>query len=255
MVEEFSGLLAAFIRFTTFLFLLPLFNMRQVPAMVKAGLGALLALLVFPDPLGISPESFWPWALVIVQEFAVGLLLSFVVTLTFAIVYFAGQLVDVPMGFGMVSIFDPSTGMQLPVFSQFYHILASLILFAVDGHLWLFRALLNSYAYIPVGHWFELQTGFDFFMELGKNVFVLGMQIALPITGTLLLTDVALGIVTKTVPQINVFVIGFPIKITVGMIMVLFVLPLYVSLVGNLFRYDGYLMEVFMGLLTRWGGS
>ncbi len=254
-MQEFSGLLAAFVRFSTFIFLLPVFNMRQVPVMVKAGLGALLALLVFPEPLNIPVTSLWPWALLILQEFAVGLILSFVVTLTFACIYFAGQLIDVPMGFGMVSIFDPSSGMQVPVFSQFYHLLASLILFATDGHLWLFRALLRSYDYIPAMSWLDMQSGFNVFMELGANIFALGLQIALPITGTLLLTDVALGIVTKAVPQINVFVIGFPIKITVGMIIVLLVLPFYVNLVAALFRSDGYLMEVLYGLLTHWGGT
>ncbi len=253
-MQEYSGLLAAFIRFSTIIFLLPLFNMRQIPFMVKAGLGALLALLVSPEAVVLAEDALWPWVLLILQEFAVGLVLSFVVILVFACIYFAGQLIDVPMGFGMVSIFDPSTGMQIPVFSQFYHLLASLMLFAVDGHLWLLRALLRSYDYIPVASWVHRDAGFQVFLELGGRVFALGLQIALPIMGTLLLTDVALGIVTKAVPQINVFVLGFPIKITVGMVIVLLVLPLYIHFVAALFGQDGYLMEAFYGLMTHWGG-
>ncbi len=254
-MQEYSGLLAGFIRFTTFIFLLPVFSIRQVPFMVKAGLGALLAFLVFPEPVPVPVDTFGPWAILILQEFAVGLILGFVVILTFAAVYFAGQLIDVPMGFGLVSVFDPATGTQLPLFSQFYHLLASLVFFAVDGHLWLLQALLGSYDYIPAASWLEMQSTAALMTELGGNVFRLGLQIAIPISGTILLTDVALGMVIRTVPQINVFVIGFPIKITIGMVMVFFVMPLYVHLLASLFARDGYLMEVFLGLLAAWGGT
>lgn len=252
----FVGFSLGLIRISTFLLFIPLLNMRNVPFIAKIGLAGLLAFIVFPEvPPDADPANTWLWSMLVIQEVGIGLLLAFVVILVFGIIYFAGQLIDVPMGFGMVSIFDPATSMQLPVFSQFYHILGALVFFAVDGHLWLIRSLAQSYTVLPVGSFFELAATYETIMALGSNLFSMGLQIALPVMGTILLTDCALGIVTKTVPQINVFVIGFPIKILVGMFLLVFVLPFYVNTAAALFATDGLLFRYFHQLLQAAGGS
>lgn len=244
-----EGFFLAFIRFSTFSFLFPLFTQKSVAWQLKIGFSALLAIIVAP----VSPISFeemGPWALLIVQEMGVGFLLAFTITLVFGIIYFAGQLVDVPIGFGMVSIFDPQTGTQLPIFSKFYHLLGMLVFLSIDGHLWVFQALMKSYTTIPLGSFFAHELTFDVIMALSKGIFSIGLQIALPITGTILITDVALGIVTRAVPQINVFVIGFPIKIFVGLSIMVLIIPIYIHIVANLFGYGGFLFQHFTGLIN-----
>ncbi len=243
-----EGYLLAFLRFLSFSFAFPLFSQRSVPAQLKIGFAALLAIAVAPATTQ-SMEEFWPWALLALQEIAIGLLLAFFVSLVFGIIYFAGQLIDVPMGFGMVSIFDPQSGMQLPVFSQFYHLLGMLVFLAVDGHLWLFKALGDSYKFLPVNQFVSLDLSLDVILALSQNLFSIGLQIALPIIGSIFLTDIALGIVTKAVPQINVFVIGFPIKIMMGLLVLTLVVPVYVQIAAGLFAYDGLLHQYFYRLL------
>jgi flagellar biosynthetic protein FliR len=236
----------AFIRFSTFIAAAPIFSQRGIPPQLKIGLAALLSLATAPQ---VSLEGY-NWVLLIVQEIGIGLILAFAVMLVFAIIYFAGQLVDVPMGFGMATIFDPQTGIQMPIFSQFYYFLAVAVLLAVDGHLWIIRALAQSFEFVPVSTFFDREFSLGALLELSKNIFGVGLQIAAPIMGTMVLVDVALGVITRVVPQLNVFVLGFPIKILMGMLIVILAVPVFISIAAKLFGFDGLLMEVIMGLIT-----
>ncbi len=240
--------LFALIRFSAFIVAAPIFNQKGIPPHVKIGLAALLAITITPqsvDELVLDEQ----WLLIVIQEVSVGLFLAFIVTIVFAIVYFAGQLTDVPMGFGMASVFDPNTGTQLPVFSQFYYILAALVFLAVDGHVWILKALSQSYDYLPLNKFFSIEMSLETLTQLSKQIFLMGLQIAAPIMGTMLLVDVALGVVTRIVPQLNVFVLGYPLKIMVGLLVVFLALPIYIGVIAKLFSYDGLVMEAIIGLL------
>ncbi len=254
-VMDFVRFSLGFIRIGTFLAAAPLFNVRNIPVMARLGFAALCTLAALP-PLdaGWNLESWGVLAVLAMHEVVIGLLLSLVGILVFSIVNFAGHYVDTPIGFGMASVFDPSIGGQVPVFSQFYYILAVLIFLAVDAHLWLIQAVRYSFAVIPFGSLVRMEPAFELIMDLVKQIFIIGMQIALPITATILLTDIGLGIVIRAVPQINVFVLGFPIKILVGMIVVFFGLPTFVHIAGQLFAVDGLLFRYFQSLLAL-GGS
>ncbi len=244
-------MLLALVRYSTFIFLFPVFN-RSMPWQAKAGLAALMALLV-PANMGVEVTTTGELIAAVFQEIGVGMLMAFVVILVFGIIYFSGQLVDVPMGFGLVSIFDPQTGMQLPMFSQFFYLLSILIFLGVGGHLWLFRALAQSYQLLPAGEFFALSVTAETIFALGQGLFSVGIKIALPVMGTLLLTDVSLGVVVRTVPQINIFVLGFPIKIFVGLVMVTLMLPFFVAVVSQLFAVDGYLFDHLFALFSSGG--
>lgn len=243
------------IRLGTFLAVVPLLNMRNVPIMAKLGLAALCSLVTMP-PLNPAwnVESLGVLALLALQEVAIGLLLAFLVILVFAVVTFAGHYVDTPLGFGMASVFDPAFGGQIPVFSQFYHVLVALIFFGLDAHLWLLQAVQYSFKVIPFGGVINLEPSFWLVMDLVKQMFLIGIQIALPVVATILLTDIGLGIVIRAVPQINVFVLGFPIKIVVGLVVVIFTLPTLIFVTSQLFAIDGLLFRYFQGLLALGGG-
>lgn len=254
-VVDFVRFSLGFIRLGTFLAVIPLFNMRNVPMMAKLGLAALCSLIAMP-PLAENwnIESWGTLALLALHEVVVGLALACVVILAFSIVNFAGHYVDTPIGFGMASVFDPAIGGQVPVFSQFYYIMAVLVFLGVDAHLWLIQAVQHSFTAIPLGGLIQIEPAFWLVIDLVKQIFIVGIQIALPITATLLLTDIGLGIVIRAVPQINVFVLGFPIKILVGMLIVYFGLPTFVYIASQLFAVDGLLFRYVQGMLAL-GGS
>lgn len=245
----------SFIRLGTFLAVVPIFNMRNIPILSKLGLAALCSLINLPPVDPSWDLESWPvLALLALQEVAVGLVLALAVILVFAIVNFAGHYVDTPIGFGMASVFDPALGGQIPVFSQFYYIIAVLIFFGLDAHLWLIQAVSRSFQVIPFGGIISLEPSFWLIMDLVKQMTIIGIQIALPVTATILLTDIGLGIVIRAVPQINVFVLGFPIKIAVGLAVIFFTLPTLVHIISELFAIDGLLFRYIQGLLAL-GGS
>ena len=254
-VVDFVRFSLSFIRLGTFMALAPLFNMRNIPMMVKLGFAALVSLLSMPAlDVSWNLESWGVLALLAMNEVVIGFALAFVATLVFSIVNFAGHYVDTPIGFGMASIFDPALGGQVPVFSQFYYIFAVLIFLAMDAHLWLIQAVQYSFQVIPFGTMIQMEPAFSLVVDLVKQVFVVGIQIALPITATILLTDIGLGIVIRAVPQINVFVLGFPIKILVGLVVIFFGLPTFVYIASQLFAVDGLLFRYVQSLLAL-GGS
>ncbi|MGI6147964.1 MAG: flagellar biosynthetic protein FliR [Firmicutes bacterium] len=242
------------IRFTTFLVVTPIFSLRSVPAVTTIGLASAAAILIMP-PLEMSgvSQSFPVLALLVLHEVAVGLILGFLVILAFSIVQFAGQLTDVPIGFGMATVLDPSTGTQMPVFSQFYFLVTVLVFFGLDGHLWLLQALAQSYKTIPFAGLIDLEVTYEAVMAMAREIFAIGMKLALPVISAILLVDIGLGIVVRAVPQINVFVIGFPIKILVGMMIILAALPAFVAIVSQVFSYNGILMTYLRALLLAGG--
>jgi flagellar biosynthetic protein FliR len=254
-VVDFVRFSLAFVRLATFFAVVPLLNMRNIPILIKLGLGALCSLAIMPplDPRW-NIESLGVIALLALQEVALGFLLAFLVILVFGIVTFAGHFIDTPLGFGMASVFDPALGGQVPVFSQFYHVLAALLFFGLDAHLWLIQAMQHSFQVIPFGGILHFEPTFRLVMDLVQQMFIIGIQIALPVVATILLTDIGLGIIIRAVPQINVFVLGFPVKIAVGLVVVVFALPAYVYITGQLFAVDGLLFRYFQNLLAL-GGS
>lgn len=252
---QFIQWLPVFIRLATFWITAPMLG-QHVPALAKIGISGLLAVLVFPFvPLGPYPETLPALGMLILTESITGLVYGFVVNLVFAAIYLSGQLMDVPMGFGMANIFDPQTGVQIPLMSQFQRILAVLIFFTINGHLAFFRTLVESFGLIPIGG-VQISGGtVEGIVQIFASLFLLGLRIALPIMGAILLTDVALGIMTRAVPQINVFVIGFPIKIAVGIFLYIFVLPVYVALIGSVVGAGGEMMQMLRSLAVQMGGT
>ncbi len=244
----------ALVRFTTFFAVTPIFSMRNIPAVTTIGLASTAALLVMPPLEMVGAAQSWSvLALLVFHEIVVGFILGFLVVLAFSAVQFAGQLTDVPIGFGMATVLDPNTGMQMPVFSQFYFLIAVLVFFSLDGHLWLLRALAQSYETIPFAGFINMEVTYQTIMALVGEMFAIGMKLSLPVIATILLVDMGLGVVVRAVPQINVFVIGFPIKVLVGMAVIAAAVPAFVTLISRVFAYNGVLMTYLRALLSAGG--
>lgn len=251
----FYAFLTVLTRVASFWVALPILR-RGVPVWSKLGIAIFISLLVLPvidTPTGTP--ALTQFTLRLLGEAIVGLTIGFMVSLIFSSLYLAGHLIDVQMGFGTVSLFDPQTGDHVPMVAQFQNAMAVLLFFTLNGHHALLAAVAKSFTVIPIGEALMnsgvVQAVFDAFAAM----FILSVQIALPVVAAVFLTDVALGIMTRAVPQMNVFVVGFPVKISVGLIVYMLALPVIVSVIASLVGPSGGLLTHVQQLIMALGGG
>lgn len=233
-----EGFFLVFIRTTAFLVAAPFFYIRSVPTYTKVGLGLVLALLLYPvlDLGQAVPEAGSAvYLLTVIQETLVGLTLGFVATLVFSAIRMGGELIDLHMGFAMASLFDPLSGVRTTLIGEFLYIVAMLLFLALNGHHTLLLLLSRSYQAIPpAGVVFEPQLAGDI-AKIFSLAFTLGFKLAAPIITVMFISDIALSLVSRTVPQLNVFILGFPLKVAFGTLALLVFLPFFANLVGGVF--------------------
>jgi flagellar biosynthetic protein FliR len=215
----------------------PLFGNPGVPTRVKIGLGLLLAMIIGPtipalpaaDPMSLAG------LLILIQEMLVGLGMGFSIRIVFAAVEMAGEISSLTMGLGFATFFDPQTKGRSSAISQFLSLLATLAFLSVNGHLVLLAALAESFTSLPISASPVNGSGFLQLANWGSRIFSAGLQLSLPIVAALLITNVALGILTRAAPQLNLFGIGFPITLGVGLTVIGMVLPFLSSPLQNLY--------------------
>jgi flagellar biosynthesis protein FliR len=210
----------------------PFYNNSHIPIYSKAGAALLISYILLPlvysSRIAI-PEAFWPYIALVASEFLFGLIFGFVSYLIFEAVQMAGNLLDLQVGFGVVNVFDPQFGQQVPLIGNFQFILAMLVFMATNGHHILLSALFASFKVIPVtGIVFQASLS-DFIVNLVSDIFVIAVKLSLPVLVALVLTDVALAILARTMPQMNIFMVGIPAKIAVGLFILAVALPFYIA--------------------------
>jgi flagellar biosynthetic protein FliR len=216
----------------------PIFGHNSVPVSVKVCLGVLLASIMAPaipalpavDPMSLAG------LLILVQELLTGLAMGFAMRLVFAAIEFAGEVIGLTMGLGFATFFDPNTSGRSSAISQFLALVATMAFLAVNAHLALLAALAESFVSLPVSS-SPISSGAP--LELarwGARVFSAGLQLSLPLIAALLITQIALGILTRAAPQLNIFGIGFPITLGVGFLTLSLALPYLGTPIVNLFN-------------------
>ncbi len=207
----------------------PIFGHRSVPARVKIGLGVFIALIVSPalPPLPDVGLGSWQGLFILVQQLLIGIAIGFVMRVTFAAVEAAGEIVGLQMGLGFASFFDPQSAGQTLVLARFFNLLAMLVFLAINAHLLLIGVLVDSFQTLPISTQPVAVAGFFKLASFGSTVFAVGLQLALPLIAILLMTNLALGILTRSAPQLNIFAIGFPITLGVGLIVLDIMLPYF----------------------------
>jgi flagellar biosynthetic protein FliR len=214
----------------------PFWGHRVVPAKIKIAIVLALGLAVGPIISAhgaVQPESIWRFAAWGVREVIIGGLLGFCFATLFYGVRMAGDLVSLQMGFAIVNAIDPNSAAQVSLIGEFKYIIAILFFLTLNGHHMLISALVDTYRVIPIGGGI---FGADLLERLGHitaAMFVTAVKIGTPLMITLLLTDVALGIVARTVPQMNIFIVGFPLKIGIGLFMLGAGLPFLTQVFGR----------------------
>lgn len=254
-LEQFKSFLIIFIRVSFILLMMPILNSRALPILPKIGLVLMTSIILLPV-LRVNP-SFFPsdpllFALFLLGEAMIGFLLGISIHLIFIGVQFAGELIGNQMGFGMANILDPQSGLNSPVISQFQYFVAVMIFLSIDGHHWFFRALAQSFQILSPGEIF-LQGGlFKHFVDLSGKVFQIGIKIIAPIMAILIFTQLALGIVARMVPQINLLISSFPLTIGLGLIVLGLSLEFLFPLIRSLFEHSGKnLVNVILPLMKR----
>ena len=223
-----SPLFWPFVRVLALFSALPVLGQRMVPARVRVALAALIviasqaSLPPMPQLALDSPLAF----LLIAQNVLIGLALGFAVRIVFAGVELAGEMIGLQMGLGFASFFDPASGGQTNAASRFFGTVIALLFIVINGHLLVIAAVVQSFHAFPVG-----PEPFAFLRMVqpqvwGTEVFALGLWIALPLIGMLLFINLVLGVISRVAPQMNVFAIGFPVTLSVGLIGMLLTLPL-----------------------------
>jgi len=217
----------------------PVFSSRNIPPQLKAAWVLLMTFLVFPVipyEQTALPSPGIALGLAVMKEAAIGMCLGFGALLLFTGIQMAGQIIDIQMGLGMVNIIDPVTSAQISVMGQFYFMVATLVFLGVDGHHLLIRAVVDSFSLIPLGEaHFTPALGTEM-MHLFSKVFFIAFRVGAPVIGALFITNLALGVVARTVPQMNVFIVGMPLNMGVGLMIVAISMSFFVYTLQDLFH-------------------
>ncbi|MGY4689836.1 flagellar biosynthetic protein FliR [Salibacterium sp. K-3] len=244
--------LLVLVRVLAFFTSMPLFSYRNVPSHFKVGLGAFFAfIIVFTlDIETISIDS--TYLLLIFKEMLVGLTIGLLAGIMVYAVQVAGMFLDIALGFLVANVIDPQTGAQSPLMGGFLYTFALMFLLAVDGHHLIMDGIYYSYEFIPLDQPF-LPFGNEeiarHVLESFSTMFMIAFQMAFPVVGCLFLTDIALGMMSRAVPQMNVFVVGLPLKLFAGLPLLALTLPGFFMAVDHLFDETFDAMRTLMALL------
>lgn len=228
LVAWISPVLWPFIRVLALFSVAPVFSQRTIPVRVKLGLALLVSVCAQPV-LGDQPVVGIDSAQALgtlVQQIVVGVAVGFAVRLVFAAVEVAGEVIGLQMGLNFASFFDPVSNAQLSAVSRFLVQISTLLFIVINGHLLLLMAVLKSFEAFPVDGNFMHAIAQMRLHEMGSAVFTSAFWIALPMIAMLLFVNLTLGIISRVAPQMNIYAVGFPVTLTVGMVGIVATLPL-----------------------------
>jgi flagellar biosynthetic protein FliR len=228
-----------FLRVTVVLFFVPIFGSRMIPIQVKTALSLIISFALFSFLL--QPDYNLPWfdkplalILAIAREVMLGMTIGFAARLIFAALQLGGQVISFQMGYGMVNILDPISQTQSSIMVQWTNLLLILVFLATNAHHWFIRAITKSFELIPIGGAHFPPSLTENLVYLSSNIFVISLKIMAPVIAALLFTKAALGIIARTVPQMNIFIIAFPLQIAVGLFIFGLTLPFMVGFMSKL---------------------
>jgi flagellar biosynthetic protein FliR len=235
---EAQKFMLVFFRIVSVLWLVPLLSSKYVSVVFKAGLSLLIAFLLYGSvnvAVDVLKDPF-SFALVVARELFIGITISFVVKIIFSAVSVAGDIISLQTGFSFARFMDPFTMTQVSVLEQFENLLASMIFFAIDAHYIVFQAIAVSFKTLPIGAATFKEPLLQYIINATTKVFSLGFKIGAPIIVTLFLVELALGMLSRMIPQINIFIEGVPIKILITMILLMVSLSFIAPVIAGLFK-------------------
>jgi flagellar biosynthetic protein FliR len=249
VVERFLAFLWPMIRISALLLAAPIFSVSAFNIRLRILLALVLTFLIYPlhDWPFVDPFSAAGLREVFVQV-SIGAIMGLVLQIVTAAVVVAGQAISAAMGLAMANMIDPNLG-NVPVVAQFLLVIATLLFLGLGGHLVLISILLESFRSLPIGVVPNLAAFFPFVLEWSSMIFLGGITLALPILAVMLCVNVGMGIITRAAPSLNIFAVGFPALLLVGLGILVVALPTLV------FRIEGLWLQGFQQLRTLVGLS
>ncbi|MCF7965437.1 MAG: flagellar biosynthetic protein FliR [Methylobacter tundripaludum] len=251
--EQILGQTASFIwplmRISAMFVSVPLFSIQSVPARVRLVLSVAITLVVIPllPPLPTVEMFSYTGLMMAIAQVMIGLTSGFILQLAFAAVVFAGQGIALSMGLGFSMMVDPQSGQQVPVVAQLYTVTATLIFISLNGHLVLIQMLLDSFKTLPISVEGINATGIWSIIVWSSQMFSGGLLLSMPIVASLLLVNVIFGVAARAAPQLQIFSVGFPVTLMLGLLLVWKTLP------DVLDQFSGMLTDAYelIGQLLR----
>lgn len=229
----------------------PIFGSRVVPRQVRLMMALALtwAIIPFVPPMPLVEPLSPTGLLVVAQQMLIGLSMGFLLRLVFGALELGGQVIATQVGLSFASLVDPQSGGQSPLLSQFYTLLGTLVFLALNGHLMLIQLLVDSFTVLPVA-----PTGADrdwlwMLVNWASHMFAGAVLVALPAIASLLVVNLAFGVMVRAAPQLNIFAVGFPITLVLGLLIIFYSLPTLIYQLNNLFA------EAFQSIGQLAGGS
>ena len=218
----------------------PFFGSLNIPIQMRAGVAIAMAFVTFPVIVAqttvTAPDSILMFAGTVAQELFIGWMIGFIGFVVFAAINMAGKIMDMQVGFSVANVMDPTSGQQSPLIGSFLYNLTVIYFLVVNGHHIIISALIESFNRIPLDGLIWNETIASFIGDLTAGVFLVGMKIAMPVTFSILLVNVGMGILARTMPQMNIFVVGIPLHLTIGIFMLSMLLPFFVLFLDVMFN-------------------
>ena len=239
ILMQLNSFILIFVRTAAMIFFIPFLGARNVPRVFKIGLALLIALILISivkiDAAIISADLLTLTA-GIAGEIIIGFTIGLIAKLVFSAMEMAGELIGFQMGFSIVNVIDPQTSTHVPIIGQFHTILATLIFLTINAHHLFIAAIAESFTLVPPMRLALTNQMFAGIVTLSRDIFVLAIRIGAPVIVALFITNIALAIVSKTMPQMNVMMVGFPITIAGGLLIMVLSIPLFANLVQRAFE-------------------
>ena len=227
-------------RVTGLFILAPFFGSMNVPQTIRVGAAVAVSFAIFPavDAMGTvtAPQAVIGFAIAVVRELFIGWLIGFVAYVAFAAINMAGKMMDMQVGFSIVNVMDPTSGQQIPLIGSFLYNLGLIVFVVTNGHHALMSSLVGSFTAVPLLALDPQLSLVELIARFTVGIFSTGVQISIPVTFAVLMTNVGLGILARTMPQLNIFVVGVPMHIIIGLSVLSIVIPFYVLFLDVLFN-------------------
>lgn len=249
MIIQLQKLILILVRITAFFVVCPGFSFRGLPNTLKIALAASLSIVVYmvTPEIEIINELLFFFILTI-KETLFGLSMGYVTNLVFTTMEIAGQLIDFQVGFSMASVFDASLGKTASNYGKIYYWLSICVFFLLDMHHKIIEAIIKSFDYIPLTTVNLGRFRVESIIYLFSKVFGLSLSLAAPIIIVVLVTDIVLGVISRTVPQINVLMLGMPLKAMVSFLISMLTISWLIDSMGDIIQLIPGYLDGFMGL-------
>jgi flagellar biosynthesis protein FliR/FlhB len=246
-IAYFTAIILVFLRMFGFFIVVPIFFPKGFPNIAKVAFTLVISYILIPgiNYAGIYITSNYALIALGINEIVTGLTLGFLTNLVFFSIRMAGQLIDIQIGFSMISIFDPSTSSNSTFLERVLYWCCLILFITIDGHHMLIRALVESFNALSLGKFILGGESIDLIINAFIQFFILGVKIAIPLVLIILITDITLGLLGRTVPNLNLMIIGMPVKILVGLVCFMIAMPLLFKLMINGF---GDIQQLFKGI-------